>query len=394
MFLIVLAFGEFYELYMSTHPTIELAINLIRQPSVTPDDNGCQQIIADRLSKIGFACEHLRFENVDNLLATHGSGAPFMVFAGHTDVVPPGADELWKHPAFSATQDDGFIYGRGAADMKGGVAAMVHATEQFIATHPDHQGTIGLLLTSDEEGPAINGTRKVVDYLTDKNIKIDYCLLGEPSSTEILGDAIKVGRRGSISGWMTILGKEGHIAYPHLADNPIHKLSTVIETLTNEAWDSGNEFFPPTSFQVANVSAGEGTGNVIPGQARLNFNFRYSSQLDAQTIIKRTHGLLDSLDIDYELEWQAFGKPFITESGKLIDAATSAIKSFTGLDTELSTSGGTSDGRFIAPTGTQVVELGPINASIHKINERVSAEDLIKLTSIYTHICERLLVKD
>lgn len=377
---------------MSTHPTIELAIELIKRPSVTPDDNDCQQLIADRLSAIGFVCEHLRFENVDNLWATHGKGSPLTVFAGHTDVVPPGPDELWDYPAFSATLDDGFIYGRGAADMKGGVAAMVHALEQFIGNHPDHQGTIGVLLTSDEEGPAVNGTRKVVEHLSDKGITIDYCLLGEPSSTEILGDAIKVGRRGSISGWMTIAGKEGHIAYPHLADNPIHKLSSVIDALTGEAWDTGNEFFPPTSFQVANVSAGEGTGNVIPGEASLNFNFRYSSQLDAQTIIKRTHELLDGLKIDYKLEWQAFGEPFITREGALIDAAISAISSYTGLDTELSTSGGTSDGRFIAPAGAQVVEVGPINASIHKINEHVSVEDLIKLTAIYAQICETLLI--
>ena len=376
---------------MTVHPTIELAIDLIKTPSVTPDDNNCQQMIAERLEKIGFACEHLRFENVDNLWATHGQGAPLTVFAGHTDVVPPGPEELWKHPPFSAAKDDGFIYGRGAADMKGGVAAMVHALEQFIRINPDHKGTVGLLLTSDEEGPAINGTRKVVEYLSSKNITMDYCLLGEPSSTEILGDAIKVGRRGSISGWMTIVGKEGHIAYPHLADNPIHKLSKVIEILTSEVWDSGNDFFPPTSFQVANVNAGEGTGNVIPGQASLNFNFRYSSQLDAKTIIKRTHRLLDELNLDYKLEWQAFGEPFITQSGQLIDATTMAIKSLTGLETELSTSGGTSDGRFIAPTGTQVVELGPINASIHKTNERVSEEDLIKLTSIYIHICKTLL---
>ena len=378
---------------MSTHPTIELAIDLIKRPSVTPDDNDCQQMIANRLSKKGFVFKHLPFDNVDNLWATHGQGSPLTVFAGHTDVVPPGAEELWEFPAFSATIDDGFIYGRGAADMKGGVAAMVHALELFVDNHPDHKGTIGLLLTSDEEGPAINGIRKVMAFLSEKNITIDYCLLGEPSSTEILGDAIKVGRRGSISGWMTILGKEGHIAYPHLADNPIHKLSSVIDTLTRETWDTGNEFFPPTSFQVANVNAGEGTTNVIPGQASLNFNFRYSSMLSAQTIIERTHGLLDDLDIDYKLEWQAFGEPFITQSGKLIDATTAAIKSYTGLNTELSTSGGTSDGRFIAPTGTEVVELGPINASIHKINERVSIEDLIKLTAIYTRICETLMLE-
>lgn len=376
---------------MSAHPTIDLAIALIKRPSVTPEDNACQQLISERLELAGFSCQHLRFDNVDNLWATHGQGAPVMVFAGHTDVVPPGPDELWRFPPFSATLDDGFIYGRGAADMKGGVAAMVHALEQFVENHPNHRGTVGLLLTSDEEGPAINGTRKVIEYLTEKNIEIDYCLLGEPSSTEILGDAIKVGRRGSLSGWMTVNGKEGHIAYPQLADNPIHKLSAVIDALTQQEWDSGNDFFPPTSFQIANVSAGEGTTNVIPARASLNFNFRYSSELSAQDIIQRTHQLLDSLKIDYSLEWQAFGEPFVTQSGSLIDATKSAIAAHTGLTTELSTSGGTSDGRFIAPTGTQVVELGPINASIHKVNEHVNAGDLIKLTAIYSRICQTLL---
>lgn len=376
---------------MSTHPTIELAIELIKRPSVTPDDNACQRLIADRLSESGFDCKHLRFENVDNLWATHGQGSPLTVFAGHTDVVPPGPDELWDYPAFSATIDDGFIYGRGAADMKGGVAAMVHSLEQFVGNHPDHRGTVALLLTSDEEGPAVNGTRRVIEHLSENKIKIDYCLLGEPTSTEILGDTLKVGRRGSISGWMTISGKQGHIAYPQLADNPIHKLSKVIDGLRNERWDSGNEFFPPTSFQVANVHAGDGTVNVIPGHAELNFNFRYSSDLNARTIIKRTRELLDALEIDYKLEWQAFGEPFITRTGELIDATVAAVNTFTGLDPELSTSGGTSDGRFIAPAGAQVVELGPINASIHKVNEHVNVEDLIKLTAIYTQICENLM---
>ena len=376
---------------MSRHPTIQLAQQLILRPSVTPDDQGCQQLIADTLNPLGFNIEHLKFDNVDNLWATHGQGAPILAFAGHTDVVPPGIESEWDFPPFSASISNGLIYGRGAADMKGSVAAMTHAAEQFVKNNPDHPGTIAILLTSDEEGPAVNGIRKVMEHLDKNNTFIDYCLLGEPSSTEILGDAIKVGRRGSISGWMTIFGKEGHIAYPHLADNPNHKLSKVLEILINEQWDSGNRYFPATSFQIANIQAGEGTTNVIPGQVKLNFNFRYSSQLDEQIIMDRTHALLDTLNIEYELEWQAFGKPFITEGGELIETTQSVIESFTGLETALSTSGGTSDGRFIAPKGTQVVELGPINASIHKINEHVSINDLIKLTEIYTRICEKLL---
>ena len=378
---------------MNEHPAIKLACQLIQQPSVTPNDGDCQLLIAEKLAHQSFKIEQFKFDEVDNLWATHGCGSPVFVFAGHTDVVPPGPEDQWKYPAFSAQIENNIIYGRGAADMKGSVAAMVHALELFIQEHPNHPGTVALLLTSDEEGPAINGIRKVMETFNETGVKLDYCLLGEPSSTEILGDVIKVGRRGSISGWLTIHGKEGHIAYPHMADNPIHPLGDVITRLTNEVWDQGNEFFPPTSFQISNVMAGEGTGNVIPGKAKVNFNFRYSSELDEQTIINKTHEILDSLEISYDLEWQAFGKPFITEGGKLIDVTRQVIKDFTGLDTELSTSGGTSDGRFIAPTGTEVVELGPINASIHKIDEHVSARDLIKLTEIYTQICEKVLCR-
>ncbi len=376
---------------MKKHPTIELACQLIQQQSITPNDEDCQPLIAERLAGHGFKIEQFKFDEVDNLWATHGSGSPVFVFAGHTDVVPPGPADQWKYPAFSAQIEDDIIYGRGAADMKGSVAAMVHALELFINEHPNHDGTIALLLTSDEEGPAINGIRKVMEHFNETGMKLDYCLLGEPSSIEILGDTIKVGRRGSISGWLTIHGKEGHIAYPHLADNPIHPLGKVITKLTDEHWDQGNEFFPPTSFQISNLIAGEGTGNVIPGEAKVNFNFRYSSELNEQTIIDKTHQILDSLDLNYDLEWQAFGKPFITEGGKLIDSTKQVIKSFTGIETELSTSGGTSDGRFIAPTGTEVVELGPISASIHKVDEHVSVRDLIKLTEMYEQICEKVL---
>ncbi len=376
---------------MNKHPTVELAQQLIQRESVTPNDKGCQQLIADRLASCGFKIEHFQYDEVSNLWATHGTQAPVFVFAGHTDVVPPGPEQEWKHPPFSAVVDNGIVYGRGAADMKGSVAAMAHALELFVAEHPNHGGTIALLLTSDEEGPAVNGIRKIMEHFKESGIKLDYCLLGEPSSTEILGDTIKVGRRGSLSGWLTIRGKEGHIAYPHLADNPIHPLGKVITKLTEKVWDQGNQFFPPTSFQISNLVAGEGTGNVIPGQAKVNFNFRYSPELDEQAIIAQTHQILDGLNINYDLEWQAFGRPFITENGKLIDVTQQVIKSFTGLDTELSTSGGTSDGRFIAPTGTQVVELGPINASIHKANEHVSLQDLIKLTEIYLQISEKML---
>ena len=376
---------------MQDYPTIKLAQELIRFQSVTPNDKGCQKLIADLLANCGFKIEQLNFDEVDNLWATHGSGSPLFVFAGHTDVVPPGPEEQWTHPPFSANIENGHLYGRGAADMKGSVAAMVHALELFVTENPNHPGTVALLLTSDEEGPAINGIRKVMEQFSEQGTHLDYCLLGEPSSTEILGDAIKVGRRGSISGWLTIEGKEGHIAYPHLANNPIHPLGDVIQTLTKQTWDEGNDFFPPTSFQISNAIAGEGTGNVIPAEAKINFNFRYSSELDEKTIIEKTHQILDKLNINYRLEWQAFGKPFITEGGNLIETTKDVIKSFTGLDTELSTAGGTSDGRFIAPTGTEVVELGPINASIHKIDEHVSVRDLVKLTQIYTQICEKVL---
>jgi succinyl-diaminopimelate desuccinylase len=375
--------------------TLELTQDLISRDSVTPDDKGCQQLLADRLSAIGFKIEHLRFGQegdwTDNIWARRGKTGPVFAFAGHTDVVPPGPESNWQSPPFEPTIRDGLLYGRGAADMKGSIAAMVTACERFVAQYPNHDGSLAFLITSDEEGPATGGTVKVIETLEARNEKIDWCLVGEPSSTNKVGDIVKNGRRGSLNGHLTINGKQGHIAYPHLAENPIHLLTPALNELCQIEWDQGNEDFPPTSFQVSNLNSGTGVTNVIPGIADVIFNFRYSTESTHNQLQTQVEAVLDNHNLDYDLSWSLSGKPFRTASGALVDSVRSAIRSVTGYDTELSTSGGTSDGRFIAPTGAQVVELGPINATIHQVDECVSVEGLDTLSIIYENLLENLL---
>ena len=371
--------------------TLELAKDLISRASVTPEDVGCQKLMCERLSAIGFQCEDLPFGEVSNFWARRGDSSPLLVFAGHTDVVPTGPLEDWKSDPFQPEIRDGLLYGRGAADMKGSLAAMVTACEAFVSAHPAHKGSIGFLITSDEEGPSINGTVKVVEHLVARGEQIDMCLVGEPSSSKQLGDVIKNGRRGSLNGTLTIKGTQGHVAYPQLADNPIHRAAPAMAELANIEWDQGNEFFPPTSFQISNINSGTGAENVVPGELQLMFNLRYSTELTEQLIRERVHAVLDSHALDYELHWRLSGEPFLTPAGELVDAAQSAIKELAGIDTELSTSGGTSDGRFIAPTGAQVLELGPLSATIHQVNECVAVEDLDRLSSLYRRILETLL---
>ena len=374
---------------MST--TLELAKSLISKASVTPDDCGCQAIIIDRLKKIGFEIHPLKFGDVDNFWAVHGNRGPLFAFAGHTDVVPAGDENAWNTKPFEPTIKDGFLYGRGAADMKGGLASMVTATEEFIKDNPNHNGRIAFLITSDEEGVAVNGTVKVMEYLTENNQKIDYCLLGEPSSTSITGDVIKNGRRGSLNGVMKVHGKQGHVAYPHLAKNPIHHVSPALNDLCKQEWDNGNDYFPATSFQISNIHSGDGVTNVIPGDATVMFNFRYSTETTKKELQKKVHEILDSHNLDYSIEWSHSGYPFLTPQGELVSACIEAIKKTKGIEPELSTSGGTSDGRFIAQEGTQVIELGPVNATIHQVNESVLVQDLDDLSEIYyqvlTNIC-------
>lgn len=372
-------------------PTLALARELISRHSVTPDDAGCQPLLAERLESLGFLAERYRFGDVDNLWLRRGNGAPLFVFAGHTDVVPPGPEAQWETPPFEPTERDGYLFGRGAADMKGSVAAFVCAVEQFVAANPEHSGSIALLLTSDEEGPARDGTRRVIEALTAQGIAPDWCLVGEPSSTERVGDTIKNGRRGSLSATLTIRGIQGHVAYPQFADNPVHRAASALTDLVNTEWDTGNTYFPPTSFQITNVRAGEGANNVIPGSMEVAFNFRYSTETSADAIKERVARLLERHRVDYEIEWNLSGTPFLTDTGDLIDAATQVITERAGFTPQLSTAGGTSDGRFIAPTGAQVVELGPVNATIHKVNESVKVEDLGTLSVIYEGILERLL---
>lgn len=371
--------------------TLELAKQLIARPSVTPDDHGCQAIIAERLQRLGFTIEHHRFGEVDNLWARRGSSQPLFVFAGHTDVVPSGPVDQWQYDPFTPTINGNILYGRGAADMKGSIAAMVCACEQFIERHPDHCGSIAFLITSDEEGPATEGTVKIVELLQQRHEKIDWCLVGEPTSSNTVGDVVKNGRRGSLSGDLKIIGTQGHIAYPHLADNPIHRLAPALNDLVNEKWDNGNEFFPPTSFQISNINAGTGANNVIPGSVDVLFNLRFSTEITETQIRRRIEDILDMHNLDYELTWSLSGNPFLTPEGELIDATKAAIMKVRNLDTELSTSGGTSDGRFIAPAGSQVLELGPVNASIHKIDENVDVRELEQLSDIYHEILARLL---
>ena len=372
-------------------PTLELSRALIARPSVTPDDQGCQQLLAERLQALGFVIEQLRFGDVDNLWARHGSDAPLFVFAGHTDVVPPGPLDEWASAPFDPVIRDGYLYGRGAADMKSSIAAMVTACERFMVEHADHRGSIAFLITSDEEGPSVNGTVKVIETLQARNEQIDWCLVGEPSSNEQTGDIIKNGRRGSLNGILEIRGKQGHVAYPQLADNPIHRAAPALAELAAVEWDAGNEFFPPTTFQISNINAGSGTENVIPGLLQVLFNLRFSTESTAASIQSRVEEILTRHRLDYELSWKLSGAPFLTPAGELVDAARSAIQSTAGLEPRLSTSGGTSDGRFIAPTGAQVLELGPVNATIHQINECVNIAELDRLTAIYEKILKQLL---
>ncbi|GMQ83679.1 MAG: succinyl-diaminopimelate desuccinylase [Gammaproteobacteria bacterium] len=371
--------------------TLDLAMDLVSRASVTPEDAGCQQRMRERLEAIGFRCENLPFGEVSNFWARRGDTAPLLVFAGHTDVVPTGPLEQWQSDPFRPEIRDGLLYGRGTADMKGSLAAMVTACEAFIAEHPDHDGSIGFLITSDEEGPSINGTIKVVEHLVKRGEKIDLCLVGEPSSNRQLGDIIKNGRRGSLNGRLSVHGKQGHVAYPQLASNPIHCAAPALAELATIEWDQGNEHFPPTSFQISNIQAGTGAENVIPGELDIMFNLRYSTELNEQMIRERVHAVLDSHALDYTLDWRLSGEPFLTPAGELVDAARAAIREVNGIDTELSTSGGTSDGRFIAPTGAQVLELGPVNATIHQVDECIAVEALDSLAKIYQRILEKLL---
>ena len=374
-----------------TKDTLELTLELIRRPSVTPDDQGCQNLICERLQATGFECQHLRFEDVDNLWATHGSSGPLFVFAGHTDVVPSGPESDWTSPPFEPTQRNGKLFGRGSADMKTSIAAFVTSVEHFVQQYPDHPGTIGLLITSDEEGPCINGTAKVMQWLNQQSTRIDFCIVGEPSSVEQLGDTVKVGRRGSLNGYLTIHGKQGHVAYPHLADNPFHHALPALNELVNIEWDQGNEFFPPTSFQISNITSGTGAENVIPANVELKFNFRFSSELNEQQIKDRVLAIFKKHELNYSIEWRLSGKPFLTEKGALVDAVSQACIEILGISPELSTSGGTSDGRFIAPTGAEVVELGPCNASIHQIDEHVMLSDPERLSQTYQRILELIM---
>jgi succinyl-diaminopimelate desuccinylase len=373
-------------------PTVELAMQLVAQPSVTPKDAGCQAMMTERLQDCGFSIENLRFGDVDNFWAIHGSSGPIFCFAGHTDVVPTGPVESWSHPPFTPTIVEGQLYGRGSADMKGSLAAMVVAAEEFVSEFPKHQGRLAFLITSDEEGIAVNGTVKVVDWLQQQGITPEWCLVGEPSSSTQCGDTIKNGRRGSLGCRLTIKGTQGHVAYPHLAANPIHLGMPALEELTREIWDQGNTFFPATSFQVSNFNAGTGATNVIPGTVEVLFNFRFSTEVTDLQLMDRAEAILNKHQLDYEAEWNLSGQPFITERGDLVQAAINCIARTTGLEAELSTAGGTSDGRFIAPIGTQVVELGPVNQSIHRVDENVSIDDLNTLTKIYKNILHELLV--
>ena len=376
---------------MNHSDTLELSLQLLRQPSVTPIDHDCQNIMAERLAKIGFFIENMRFEDVDNLWARRGTESPVFCFAGHTDVVPTGQLEEWNSDPILPSIRDGKLYGRGAADMKTALAAMVVASERFVAKHPNHKGSIAFLITSDEEGPSINGTVKVVETLEARQEKMTWCLVGEPSSTHQLGDIVKNGRRGSLNGVLKIQGKQGHVAYPHLAANPIHLATKALTELCDTVWDHGNEYFPATSFQISNIHAGTGATNVIPGTLDVTFNFRYSTEVTADILKQRVIQTLDQHQLTYSIDWTLSGLPFLTPVGELVNAASNAIKNVTGVDTELSTSGGTSDGRFIAPTGAQVLELGVLNATIHQINEHVNVADLEPLAEIYEQILQQLL---
>lgn len=374
-------------------PTLELTKALIARPSVTPDDQGCQELMITRLEAIGFKVERLRFEDVDNFWATRGSGKPVICFAGHTDVVPTGPLENWTSDPFKPEIRNNHLYGRGAADMKASLAAFITSIEAFVAEHADHAGTIALLITSDEEGPSVNGTVKVIEWLESKKIKIDYCLVGEPSSEQAFGDVIKNGRRGSLNGKLTIFGKQGHIAYPHLAENPVHLAAPVLSELISTTWDRGNEYFPTTSFQISNIHGGAGAENVIPGSVEIDFNFRFSTSVTDLELKSRVEAILAAHQLKFEINWRLSGQPFLTPEGALVTAVSQGIQTVLSVDTRLSTGGGTSDGRFIAPTGAQVVEIGPLNVTIHQIDECVDADVPGKLSEIYCHTLKNLLTK-
>lgn len=376
---------------MTSSATLDLSLELLRQPSVTPIDHNCQNIMADRLAQVGFNIEHMRFEDVDNLWARRGTQDPVFCFAGHTDVVPTGDLQAWQSAPFQPEIRDGTLYGRGAADMKTALAAMIIATERFVKKHPDHKGSIAYLITSDEEGPSINGTVKVIETLEARQEKITWCLVGEPSSTQQLGDIIKNGRRGSLNGVLTVKGKQGHVAYPHLARNPIHLAAAAIDELCQTIWDEGNQYFPATTFQISNIHSGTGATNVVPGTLEVTFNFRYSTEVTAEILKQRVIDLLNRHGFEYHIDWTLSGLPFLTPVGELVNAAKHAIQKVTGTESQLSTTGGTSDGRFIAPTGAQVLELGVLNASIHQINEHVNVADLEPLAEIYEEMLTKLL---
>lgn len=371
--------------------TLQLASDLIARPSITPDDAGCQAMLIERLSAIGFECETMVFDDVTNLWARRGRTAPLLAFAGHTDVVPPGPLDKWHSDPFTPEIRDGNLFGRGAADMKSSIAAMVTACERFVTQYAQHQGSIALLITSDEEGIATNGTVKVIEALEARGEKIDWALIGEPSSLAHVGDVVKNGRRGSIGAKLVIHGVQGHVAYPHKVDNPIHRAMPALHDLARHEWDQGNRFFPPTSLQISNINSGTGAHNVVPGHAEVLFNLRYSTEIDAKQIMATTRVILDKHELDYDINWSVSGYPFLTPEGELVEAAQRSIKQHTGLTTALETTGGTSDGRFIAPTGAQVLELGPVNESIHKLNEHVNIEELDLLSDIYQSILENLL---
>ncbi|MEW6444520.1 MAG: succinyl-diaminopimelate desuccinylase [Pseudomonadota bacterium] len=373
---------------------LKLASDLIARRSITPDDAGCQAMLASRLKMLGFHIEWMNFGEVTNLWARRGSNTPLVCMAGHTDVVPPGREEAWTSPPFEPTVRDGMLYGRGAADMKGGVAALVIAAERFVQRHPDHEGSIAFLLTSDEEGVAVNGTAKVIETLEARGEKIAYCIVGEPSSRAVLGDEFKIGRRGSITGNLTVKGIQGHVAYPHLADNPVHRAAPALAELAATVWDQGNEHFPPSSFQIANIHAGTGANNVIPGELSVQFNIRFNTVWTAESLQARVEEVLQRHGLKYSIDWNLSGHPFLTRAdGKLVESAHQAIRDVLGIATLPSTSGGTSDARFIAPTGAEVIELGPLNATIHKVNECAGVEDLDRLTAVYERMLDLLLTE-
>ncbi|WP_339881725.1 succinyl-diaminopimelate desuccinylase [Vreelandella maris] len=374
-------------------PTLQLAFELLSRASVTPDDEGCQELMIERLTALGFNVERLPFGDVKNFWAVRGHHGPVVAFAGHTDVVPSGPYINWQYPPFEPCIDaEGMLCGRGAADMKGSLASMLTAVERFVANHPEHDGRIAFLITSDEEGPAVDGTRAVVEHLRERNERLDYCIVGEPSSTDRLGDVIKNGRRGSLGATLHIKGVQGHVAYPHLARNPIHQAMPALDALVNEHWDAGNDFFPATSFQISNLRAGTGATNVIPGDVEVVFNFRFSTEVTHEELKARTETILAQHGLEYQIDWTLNGEPFLTAEGELVDAAIKGVEAVTGERPALSTSGGTSDGRFIATLGAQVVELGPLNDTIHKVNERVRASDLDDLSRIYEATLQALLV--